>query len=78
MTRPRQRVSIAEIQNLVSLQLGISEVGEDAQLVSELGAESADLINLVAAVEDKYGVLITEDEIPEIRSVRDLFERARG
>ncbi|MEM7582901.1 MAG: phosphopantetheine-binding protein [Acidobacteriota bacterium] len=78
MTRPRQRVSIAEIQNLVSLQLGISEVGEDAQLVSELGAESADLINLVAAVEDKYVVLITEDEIPEIRSVRDLFERARG
>ncbi len=74
----KDELTIAEIQTLVSLQLGIASVGEEDLLVSELGAESADVVNLIAAVEDKYDVVIAEDEIPEIRSVRDLFERARG
>ena len=47
-------------------------------LASDLGAESADLVNLVAAVEDKYGIEIGEDELADLETVRDLFDRVRG
>ena len=70
-------MTIEEIQSLVCLQLGLKRAGAEDHLVSDLGAESADLVNLVATVEDKYGIAIAEDEIPDIRTVRDLYERIR-
>ena len=52
------------------------DAGDD--LVSDLGAESADLVNLIAAVEDKYGIVVGEEELPELNTVEDLFRRVRG
>ncbi len=74
----RDDVSIDDIRSMVCLQLGLARAGADDDLVSDLGAESADLVNLVAAVEDKYSIVIAEDELPDLRTARDLFERVRG
>ncbi len=74
----RDDVSIEDIRSLVCLQLGLERVGAEDNLVSDLGAESADLVNLVATVEDKYGIFVAEDELPDLKTVRDLFERVRG
>ncbi len=74
----RTDVTIDDIRSLVCLQLGLSRAAADDHLVSDLGAESADLVNLVAAVEDKYGIVVAEDELPDLETVRDLFERVRG
>lgn len=69
--------TLDEIRSLVCLQLGLTKVADDDHLASDLGAESADVVNLIAAVEDKYGLEIAEDEIPDIETVRDLYERVR-
>ncbi len=74
----RSEVTIDDVRSLVCLQLGLRRVGEDDHLLSDLGAESADVVNLVAAVEDRFGVVIAEDEIPDLETVRDVFERVRG
>ena len=74
----RDDVTIAEICSLVGLQLGLDRVGADDDLVSDLGAESADLVNLVAAVEDRYGIAIDEEELPDVKTAADLLERVRG
>lgn len=65
--------TIEEIQTLVARQLGLAQVGPDDLLLEELGAESADIANLVAVVEDKYPVQIKESELAEIRTPRHLF-----
>lgn len=67
-------VSMEEIKSLVSLQLGVREVGNDSLLVEDLSAESADVANIVAAVEEKYQITVTEPEIAKIRTPADLFE----
>ncbi len=74
----RDDMTLDDIRSLVALQLGRAEVGEDDHLVSDLGAESADLVNLIAAVEDRYGLRVAEEEIPDVETVRDLYERVRG
>ena len=81
MSTSRSRTSVGadatldDVRSLVCLQLGRSRVDADADLVSDLGAESADLVNLIAALEDKYGIVVGEEELPDLKSVRDLFER---
>ncbi|HXQ35458.1 MAG TPA: phosphopantetheine-binding protein [Anaerolineales bacterium] len=67
-------VSIEDINNLVGLQLGVRLVAEDSRLVEDLGAESADVANLVAAVEEKYHVIVKESEIAKIFTPADLFD----
>lgn len=58
-----------EIKTIVSVQLGIPDIHSEADFVRDLGAESADIVGMVAAVEDKYGIVIDEGELVDIRTV---------
>jgi acyl carrier protein len=70
-------ISMEDIQRLVALQLGIRTVAEDARLVEDLGAESADVANIVAALEEKYHIVVKESEIAKIFTSTDLFDLVR-
>jgi acyl carrier protein len=61
-----------EILDLVAMQLGAREIRPADRLVEELGAESADVLNLVATLEDRYDIEIDEEEIPELATVADV------
>lgn len=67
-------VSMGDIKKLVSLQLGVREFNNDSLLVEDLSAESADVANIVAALEEKYQITVTEPEIAKIRTPADLLE----
>ena len=62
-----------EIKKMVEVQLGKRDVKNNNRLVEDLGAESADVSNLVAAVEEKYNIFIKESEIARIYTPADLF-----
>lgn len=70
-------VTIDEIKRLVSVQLGVKHIREEDLFMEDLGAESADLVNIIAAVEEKYRVTIGEAEISGIRSVFDLYKHVQ-
>ena len=61
-----------EIQKLVGRQLGLRDVRLEDDIAADLGAVSADIINIVAAIEDLYKVMIGEEELPDIRTVDQL------
>ena len=66
-------VSMDEIKKLVGMQLGKRHVHDKDRFVEDLGAESADVANLVATVEEKYGVTIKESEIARLYTAEDLY-----
>ena len=66
-------VSMNEIKKLVGLQLGKRNVNKNDRFVEDLGAESADVANIVATVEEKYGITIKEAEISGIFTPADLL-----
>jgi acyl carrier protein len=66
-------ITLADIKTLVGLQLGKPNIDETAHFVQDLGAESADILNIVLAIEDKYRVSIAESDMAEIRSTVDLY-----
>ena len=69
---------IEEVQSVVALQLGRSEVQATDRIVEDLGAESADVVNIVAALEDKYGIAVDESELQNVRTVSDLDDLVRA
>lgn len=67
-------VTIEDIQTLVGLQLGRRKVSAQDRLLEDLGAESADIVNIIATVEDKYRISLEEADISRVRTVRDLYD----
>ena len=61
-----------EVRNLVARQLGRHDVGLDDRLIEDLGAESMDLVTIVAVLEEAYGISVDEERLPLIHTVRDL------
>jgi len=71
-------MDIDEIRHVVSVQLGVTDVHPGSRMIEDLGAESADVVNIVACLEDKYRVSIDEEKIAEIRTVSDLYDLVLG
>ena len=66
-------VSMDEIKKMVGMQLGKRNVSANDRFVEDLGAESADVANIVARVEEQYDITIKEAEIARLFTPADLF-----
>lgn len=66
-------VLMDDIKKLVGMQLGKRNVNENDRFMEDLGAESADIANIVATVEEKYRITIKEAEIASIFTPADLL-----
>lgn len=70
-------ISMDELMEVVRVQLGAVTVRPDDRFQEDLDAESTDLLNIVAAAEDRWAVSIDEEELIELTTVNDLFEMIR-
>jgi len=69
---PTPLPTLDDVRRLVERQLGRRHVRPGDRIVEDLGAESLDVVNLVAAAEDDYGVEIGEEELADVHTVADL------
>ena len=65
-------VKLEDVLQLVRTQLGIRTISAADRLMEDLGAESADLVNLAAA-EDRFDITFDEAKIAAIRTPNDLY-----
>lgn len=65
---------IEEIIEIVAetLEVEADTVAPGCDLMEVLGADSIDIIEIIAELEDRKEIFIPEDEIPELRSVKDI------
>jgi len=66
-------VNLEDIKRILSLQLGVREVHDEDRFLEELGAESLDVLNIIAAIEKKYNITIKDSEIPELLTPTALY-----
>ncbi len=77
-------MSIEEkIIEIIMEQLDVTreECIPEASFMDDLGADSLDIVELIMAMEENFGIEITDDELLKIRTVRDAMEfivRKRG
>jgi len=70
-------MSIEEkIIEIIMEQLDVSkeECIPEASFMDDLGADSLDIVELIMAMEENFGIEITDDELLKIRTVRDAIE----
>ena len=65
-----------EIKKIVSevSEVPQEQLREDARFVEDLGIDSMMALEIVANIEKKYKVVIPEEEIPKIRSLKDVYD----
>ncbi|MGA2109632.1 MAG: acyl carrier protein [Syntrophorhabdales bacterium] len=69
-------MTIAEkVKKMIVEQLGVneSEVQPEAKFIDDLGADSLDIVELVMALEDEYGIEIPDEDAEKIETVGDAI-----
>lgn len=63
-----------EICKSISAQLGISidTVTKESRLIDDLKADSLDIVDLVTGLEERYGIEISEEDLPTLKTVGDV------
>ncbi len=65
-----------KINKIVSNQLRAETdtVDEDADIFEDLGADSLDVVEILMAVEESFGITIPEEDVADIRTVREFAD----
>lgn len=74
MTGPTATEIAASVRLVIELQLGRDKVADSERLVEDLEADSFDVMNIVAVLEEQHDVMITEEQAADAETVRDLVE----
>ena len=64
------------VKKIVVEHLGVEaeKVTDEASFIDDLGADSLDIVDLVMAFEEEFGVEIPEDDAEKIATVNDAIE----
>ena len=63
-----------KIKNIIIEQLQVSEtaVTEEASFIDDLGADSLDLVELIMALEEEFGIEIPDTDAEKVVTVGDV------
>jgi len=66
----------AKVKEIIASQLGVDqeEVVPEASFVEDLGADSLDLVELIMAMEEEFGIEVPDEEAEKIRTVQDAID----
>lgn len=66
-----------KVKDLIADQLDVDDkesISNDSSITDDLGADSLDVVDLVMALEDEFGVEIPEDQVENIKTVGDIVK----
>lgn len=66
----------SRIRSIISEQLGIGEdeITQDSSFMDDLGADSLDIVEVIMAIEEEYGLDIPDSIVEEMITVKELVE----
>ena len=59
---------------LMQLPVDASKVTEDANMIEDLGADSANLMMLIMDLETEFGMTVEDEALGSIKTVRDIVD----
>ena len=65
-----------KIVKMLAEQLGIEveTITPQSEVVKDLGADSLDVVEVMMALEDEYGVTLPEGEVENVKTVQDIVD----
>jgi acyl carrier protein len=56
------------------LEVGIQQLTPEAKFIEDLGADSLDIVELVMALEEKFGLDIPDEDADKLKTVGDALD----
>jgi acyl carrier protein len=72
-----ENMSVAEdVKKIIVEQLGVEEdeVKPEAKFIDDLGADSLDTVELIMAMEEKFGIEISDSDAEKMSTVQDVVD----
>ena len=65
-----------KVSKMLAEQLGIdaSTIRPEQEVVKDLGADSLDVVELMMALEDEYGITLPENDVENVKTVQDIVD----
>ncbi len=69
-----------KVKEIIAEQLGIDAgtITKNSKVIADLGADSLDIVELVMALEDEFGVSVDEDKVQNLVTVGDIVDLIDG
>ncbi len=63
-----------KLKEIISEQFGVDEdiISADTDIVADLGADSLDVVEMMMALEEEFGVTIDDEKIRDLKTVSDV------
>ena len=67
---------LEEVKEVVAEQLHVSKdtINPESKFIEDLGADSLDIVELVMALEEKFGIEIPDSDAEKITTVQDAVK----
>lgn len=74
MTKEKSVSVNAKVKDIIVEQLGVDpdRVKLEASFIDDLGADSLDIVELVMAMEEEFGIEIPDTDAEKLRTVQDV------
>jgi acyl carrier protein len=71
---------VVELVSKVLVDVDKEAIELDSKIVEDLGAESLDIYDMIAVLEDEFGIEIKDEEVEKIVTVQDVatFIKSQG
>jgi len=69
-----------EVKGVISkvIEMDIEKISSDAHLVTDLGADSMMVLEIMVALDKKYGITIPEADLPKLTTVNETLKVIRA
>ncbi len=69
-----------KVKEIIIEQLDIAEEEcvPDASFIEDLGADSLDIVEMIMAMEDHFGLEISDADLSKMRTVKDITNYIKG
>ncbi|MBR2903961.1 MAG: acyl carrier protein [Clostridia bacterium] len=65
---------LEKVQEMLAeaLNISVAKVTPDAKIIDDLGADSLDVVELLSRLEDEFGIMIPDEDVENLATVRDV------
>lgn len=66
--------TLEKVRDIIAKQLSVKpeSVTDTSNIAEDLGADSLDLVEILMALEDEFGISIPDEAIPQIKTIKDV------
>ena len=67
---------IDEIEQILAKQLRIdaNTINDNSNIIEDLGADSIDLVELLMTIEEKKGIVVSDEDAVKLKTVKDVAD----